>query len=525
MKALIWAAVSTRAQTNDDKFSLPQQEQDGRDMIAREGWELVEVLRVPGHTRSQYMEFHKLAAAANKKGIDAFLKLEEHWTAKDFDVLIIRDGDRLARAQGVMGTIVESIIHTGARIYCFADGWIDSTNYRMWISMVGYRAASDIDKIKKFIDEGANKRAQRGLPVGSGVLWSHKLVRGDNGRALYQIPDPDKQLFFQDAATLLLEGVSWYDMEAELFKRFGHGTPDGKPFPPRKVYHLLYNPSAWGHIARFFRDHRRKSQFKGAWAYDPTAEPPKGVTLFYNVHQPIYEGELAVRVQQEMRRREQAAHGGFQADSTFEFTGLLVCGACGANLLHHWNHRQARPWERWYCFTKHRKHSYATCTQSKGMKHDYVRDFIDAKLREAIEQHSLEAILGLPVQPPENIVSLLNEQIETLEAQAKRLIHKQATAPESLSAMYDEQLQQLGEQLAQVRQRLLTEKKRQVPIEHYEAQVRTLEEIAAMSLETFWQKPRNEINQYLHRLLANRRWLVLDGVIVDQQDALPHRRH
>ncbi|MBK8035345.1 MAG: hypothetical protein IPK17_38735 [Chloroflexi bacterium] len=48
-RALIWAAVSTKAQADeDDKFSLPIQEDDARTLAERSGWRVVDVLRVPG---------------------------------------------------------------------------------------------------------------------------------------------------------------------------------------------------------------------------------------------------------------------------------------------------------------------------------------------------------------------------------------------------------------------------------------------------------------------------------------------
>lgn len=523
MKAVIWAAVSTRRQTDDDKFSLPKQESDGRELAEREGWDLIDVLRVPGHTRSAYTEFHKLAAAANKRGIDAFLKLQAHWERRDFDVLIIRDGDRLARAQGVMGTVVESIIQSGARIYCFADGWIDRSNFRMWIAMVGYRAASDVDKLRGFINEGMNSRARRGLPISSSPLWSHKVVRGENGRALYQMVDPDKRLFFQDAAALILEGVSWYMLELELFRRFGYATANGKPHPPRKVYNILYNPSAWGNEARFFRDHRRNSQFKGAWAFDPSEPPPKGVVMFYGVHQAIYEGDQAALIQQEMRRRESIVRGSTRADTAYRFTGLVICGECGCNTVYQHQKKYGNE-PRIYCYTKHRPLSHSQCTQSKGIRESYLFQLIDAKLREAIATRDLNALLGTP-PPSDDTAALLKEQIEALEAQAKRLIEKQRTAHESLEMMYDEQLQQVGEQLAMARQRYQTEQGRSVPGEQRQAQERTLTDIATLTPERFWQQSDNVINQQLHALMGTRRWVMLDGEIIDQLDAPPRRRH
>lgn len=525
LRAGIWAAVSTRRQTDDDKFSLPKQEEDGTDLIRRETWTLTDIMRVPGHSRSTHTEFHKLANAANKKGIDAFLKLQEHWEQRDLDVLIIRDGDRLARTQGVMGTIVENLILANIRIYSFTDGWVDEHNFRMWIAMVGYRAASDVDKLRKFINEGANKRAKRGLPVGSASLWSHKVVRGENGRALYQIPDPDKTLFFQDAAQLILEGVSWYTLEDELFKRFGHANSDGNPWPPRKVYNILYNPSAWGNEARFFRDFRRKSQFKGAWAFDPSEEPPKGVLTFYNVHKPIYEGDLALEIQQEMRRREATMRGSARMDQAYRFTGLLVCGECSCNILAQHQHKLPGQPLRYYCYTKYRTLSYATCTQSKGMSDAYVFSVISAKLDEAVTTRDLDVLLGMKTAPIASLIDSLTNDIKTMEKRLSRMVDKQFLADDEAADTYDTKIDRASKELTTLRKRLKAERDKQNYSETRRIQQKTLNEIADMTTEKFWQLPDNAINQKLHAVMGNRRWLALNGKIYDQIDAPPHRRH
>jgi hypothetical protein len=39
---LIWCAVSSRAQNEPDKISLPQQEMDARALSQRHGWQIVE---------------------------------------------------------------------------------------------------------------------------------------------------------------------------------------------------------------------------------------------------------------------------------------------------------------------------------------------------------------------------------------------------------------------------------------------------------------------------------------------------
>ena len=52
LRALIWAAVSTTTQSNEDeRYSLPAQIADAESLCQREGWRIVEILKVHCHSR------------------------------------------------------------------------------------------------------------------------------------------------------------------------------------------------------------------------------------------------------------------------------------------------------------------------------------------------------------------------------------------------------------------------------------------------------------------------------------------
>jgi DNA invertase Pin-like site-specific DNA recombinase len=191
--AILWCAVSTAGQAADDKDSLPTQEADARSLCEREGWRIADVLRVPGHSR-RYIDIHECARDMRLEGIDAFDKLIRHWEAGDFDVLLVRDASRFARTQALHAYVVERTIDSGARIFSLQDGFIDETNYRMWIAMGGYSAAGEIDNLKKKRQIGFDARARRGLPVNAKVVASHKLLRDEKtGKALKVVIDGDKR--------------------------------------------------------------------------------------------------------------------------------------------------------------------------------------------------------------------------------------------------------------------------------------------------------------------------------------------
>src|SRR4051812_40175169 len=106
IRAVIWCAVSTKVQASDELASLPDQEANQRALCVANGWQIVDVLRVPGHSR-RYIDIHKLAAHARAEGVDAFDRILDLWEREAFDVLICRDGNRFARTQSLHAYFVE----------------------------------------------------------------------------------------------------------------------------------------------------------------------------------------------------------------------------------------------------------------------------------------------------------------------------------------------------------------------------------------------------------------------------------
>jgi DNA invertase Pin-like site-specific DNA recombinase len=102
LRALIWAAVSSKPQAEKD--SLSEQLADGRAYADRVGWTVVGDLSVPGHTRDMpaYADLQRLAGE------------------RAFDVLICRGRDRLGRTDALI-TQVEAIVErAGAQVLSLA---------------------------------------------------------------------------------------------------------------------------------------------------------------------------------------------------------------------------------------------------------------------------------------------------------------------------------------------------------------------------------------------------------------------
>jgi hypothetical protein len=218
-RAVIWCAVSSNPQAIEEKDSLPTQEAQGRALCEQNSWRIVDTLIVPGFSRD-YIDIHECAYDMAQEGITAFDSLLELWKRRAFDVLIVRDGERFARTQSLHAYVTEKTISIGARIYSFFDGWIDKKNFRMFAAMGGYKAASDIDRLKEYHKIGMDRNARDGLPTSWKAIMSHNIIHDAKGKRIGLEVDESKRRLWDDLGTLLLEHKSWSEIDRLLYEQW-----------------------------------------------------------------------------------------------------------------------------------------------------------------------------------------------------------------------------------------------------------------------------------------------------------------
>lgn len=523
LRAISWRAVSTKEQAEDDKASLDAQERQHRAFISENGWQLVADLVVPGHSRN-YIDFFEMADDAARAGISAFRDLERHWKARDFDVLLVRDGDRFAREQAPLAMIISRIIAAGARIYSFQDGWVDEHNYRMVIAMWGYRASTEVDQMKKRFRSGKEGRVRQGINAHARLPIGYVKIRDGNGRLKATVFDEANFRRVVDAAaTLLLEHVSWKFIEAEMFSRFGIVNPTtGKPYTQFAFYRWFHTPWIWGHGVRYWKSPDvPNGQKTGLWAFDESITPPVGVLIAYNVVPPVFTGERANAIKAELRRRRMF-QGGARPNRSHRFTGLLICGYCGYHMV--FSGKKNDP--------AYRCHSVSTarlrpgCDQYRYIRESAVQEWVDTKLREMLvlrAPYMLASNSNLP-EDGNRAIEQIARELASIQQQITSLIRKQATAPQEISDLYDEELGVLAAR-RQINQRNLEDAERKAYIEDTTPAVEAFNEIREIGIDDFWELDDTRINGLLHRVFMNRRMVVFGKRIEHVGEAPPVPQH
>lgn len=504
-RAAIWAAVSTTQQATEDKASLEKQIADALALIDQRGWTHVHTFLVPGHSRD-YSDFHILREDALKKGIPAFAELQELCARRAFDVLITADGTRFARRQSLHARIVEMVIlEAGAAIYSFADGGeISAENMEMFAAMSGYASRMENKTRMKRISAGKLNNTRRGLTTNGRLPFTHKIVRDAFGRQIGVVPDETRRSYVDAAVDLLLSGVSWQDMDVQLHARF----PDMPHVFPHRLFH---SPAFWGHMAHGV--YRGKTMRTGRWSYDKNIAPPPEVVMTYDAHAPYLTGIQAELVKAELRRRSEM-RGRRRPANTRMFSGLLVCDYCKNNLrfVYLGNRRPV-----YQCASKYRHYV------ANGMRCDQTRQ-ISQKAVQAFFNEALDAIRAgdtgalLPQETADTArLERLQAELAAQEAKLGRMIHAQAERPE-LAAYYDREIAALADNLASLKRQVAETQARHTASQQHSAQ-RAASMLEQWTNEDFWQLEERVINQILHMLCGQTRFLVRDRQIVGDWSA------
>lgn len=525
-RAIVWAAVSTKPQANEDEhFSIPKQIADGERFCEQNDLQVIDVLRVPGHSRS-YRTLDKLAADARKKNIDAFDRLIEHIERADFDVFICRDANRFARKASLLHYIVESIVEDcGAVIYSQNDGiWVDDSNMDMWATFKGYSVRSEVKWLVQATEDGLKKRAERGLTT-TRVPFSHIIIRDGKHKTVGVVVDETKRRLFNDLWHLIVEEHAPFNgIERTLYERFGHIAADGKPYGDNVMYYFLYHPLTWGVTAYGY--HRRGGRsFLGTWMFDEGEAVPEGVEIHRGTIRPVYEGDQAEALKGELRRRKEMS-GRRRPMNTTAFSGLFICGQCGYTMAVRTNDygRETRTPYALHCNSSKNKFQFRpACDQTKNVPISYVQEYIAAMLRIMLESNDFSLLL-----PETNDLSQQLEGVkieaQELEQKLENLIDLQASAHRATQTSYQRRIDAAGERLEILKRHVIEIERQRARQENDMAMARSaLASIAAYE-DRFWKLPSADINHLLYRLLGNRRFVIKGGVITGTQLKPPRQR-
>ena len=237
--------------------------------------------------------------------------------------------------------------------------------------------------------------------------------------------------------------------------------------------------------------------------------------MFRNTHDPVWAGELADRIRQELDRRSEHIRGRAKPDVTHILSGLVICGECGSFMSvfvdRHTNYRGLFcPASKGKATTRHICNNRGVTSQRPILAQ--LNRYLEQMLRENTTDIFSDQITDMPRLHER--MKRLEVDITKAEDQVRLVIRKQLTAREEVHHIFDEEIDKLSDQLKVMREnRSRLQGEALATQKNTTAQQATLEELACMTLERFWQQETRSINQTLHRLMGKRRLVLLGGDI------------
>lgn len=517
--ALILTSVSTPEQAADSKQSLDTQERDLRAVAAQRGWQVLDVLRIPGFSRD-YISWEECAQDMLKQGITALSDLKRYCDEKAFDVFMVRDADRFGRTQSLIMQIAETIcIRHRLKIFSQIDNTlVEGEAARFWAAMTGLRSAGEMDKKRLYHHNGMERRAENGFHE-TNTPWFHRTIHDPDTGQAQRVEVREEYRYIWDAVykALVEDRISFVRLENVLFEKYQIVSPlTGKPFASRTIYNILcVMPAAWGHRVRGLRtyrlEHGRQSPY-GEWVYDPAVPPPPGIKLYYHVFDPIYTGQQADNVRDELRRRTSIS-GGSRTTHPSTFSGLVVCDYCDAHIPY--VSRNNNTWRVYRCQT-HDKFAFTghdCAAQIKLIHFSTLTEWLTHFLEDLLSGTPFDAAFPSERSSVEAEIAAVQQNLEAVTVEKTNLIERLGLIPESMLQDYQTRMRAVAERAEALNARLL-HLRQQHKSQDQSGQMRALQDIDQIGLDAFFALEEGRQQQMLKRLFGQWRILVADGAVV-----------
>lgn len=351
MRTIVWAAVSSKPQADEDKDSIPTQIASAREAIERNGWdEVASPLVVGGYSRNYIF----LAEASQQ--VPEYAQLIELATANAFDLLIVRDRSRLGRTDALVAQVDAILRHNGVQILSLDMPTLIQSpeEFReardrsaIWSSAVERaRAEDEITQLKARYQFGMKGRTRRGLHPNS-VPFGYR--KGDDGVGeLYEPEAAVVRLMYH----WLLEGKTLSDIQRKL----PHHATEHYPQSLSSIKYVLQNPYncgivAWSRLYRKWRPKERETWTEGE-----------------GLHQPIIDQATWELAQRELERRRGTPR------TRYPLTGVVYCRHCGRTM------KGATSWNR-----SRNVYRYYVCARPDCQRNSYRADVLESEMAEWIQ--------------------------------------------------------------------------------------------------------------------------------------------
>lgn len=353
LKAVFYARVSTAEEEQLNAIEL--QIEENRNCIYKNKWKRVD----------EYIDRSKSGTMV--KGRDEYQRLYEDLLTDKFDIVVIKDQERLMRNTKDWYLFIDRLVQTGKLLYMYLDNRFYNPDDAL---ITGIRAiiaeefSRNLSKKLHNYHDNRIEKARQGKAIdlqGSGNVFGWDKKDGK------YIINPEQAKIRR----LMCEGIMARKGSTQIAKELneaGYRNTVGKPWKAMDIPKFVYDCKNVGTmiINKERQDFESKQVIKlpkEEWVYVKDALPPIVTEEEWELICKIHE-ERVVATGADKRGKGKKVSG-------YSFSGKLVCGICGAP---YWRKQKTNKEEFWVCSTK----------QTKGRK-TRKRDAVGGKAGELNE--------------------------------------------------------------------------------------------------------------------------------------------
>lgn len=317
--AAILLAVSDPSQAGEDRYSLSEQDVTCRQAAERLEAEIVEVVRIPGHSR-HYDYLSELEADCPE-----YKQLTDLIRREAVNLVIVYRLDRLWRERGIGIDMERLCKRHGVRIYSCMEpidpARDDSFMWNMLASNSQVMAAHEIASFVQRSRDGKHGRAKAGLHLNwTTPPYGYRPALNADNKTPLEI-DPLEARWVRHAVTRRLEGWGYRRICEELTE-LGVTTREGLRWTASTLRKVLYNPFYAGivrytHYANDGKGNRRTT----------------GHEDFSGLHEPIVTAGEWQALQRIAKARTRDYS--YKRERPHLLTGMVRCGYCGDAMVYY----------------------------------------------------------------------------------------------------------------------------------------------------------------------------------------------
>lgn len=344
MRFAIWAAVSTAAQSAQDKVSLTEQEDRSRQVGLDRAWqETAGPFIVPGESRTRWVNLRDA-----EEHIPALKQMLNAAQLGSFDVLILYDYTRLRE---LLEPVAKTLSAYGVQIFSvsqpvepLAPDQYDSNETASTLQFVaGFTSRAEISAFRRRYKLGMPRRiSEKGLPSGTIPFGFRKPPGRETDRKAIPVTDPIKSEVVIKIKDMFLAGRSLWQI-ADYLTDHHISTPRGnRTWTDVSVRAILKHKFYAGEVS-IGRTRRTVDPRTGQVKI--IKSPPGRVTVGKGAHQPLWNESVARAIEEEFARRGKKYAG----VRTQRLSHLLYCGVCGARCWVRYPGAYSEKGRRWAC--------------------------------------------------------------------------------------------------------------------------------------------------------------------------------